>query len=52
MAAVSPRIEDCHVELTPNDLRYVVTRLLREVDPLAVVDGLDVVDEHEEAANG
>jgi hypothetical protein len=27
----------------------IITGLLREVDPLTVVDGLDVVDEHEVA---
>lgn len=35
------------VDNSEQGLTMVITGLLREVDPLVVVDGLDVVDEHE-----
>jgi hypothetical protein len=32
---------------TEDEFSRVLTGLLREVDPLTVVDGLEVIDEHE-----
>lgn len=54
IARLSFAVKDSLMTTTEAGTAQVLTGLLREVDPLNVVDGLDVVDEHNEEnpANG
>ena len=40
-------VRDSGLSQTEAGTAQVITGLLREVDPLAIVDGFDVVDEHD-----
>lgn len=47
IARLVGKIEYNHFTENENGLSQVIAGLLREVDPLVVVDGLEVIDEHE-----
>jgi hypothetical protein len=47
IARLAHKVRDSHMTENEADLGRVFAGLLREVDPLSVVDGFDVVDEHE-----
>lgn len=46
VARLSAKVRDSRLADTEEGMTTVLAGLLREVDPLATVDGLDVVDEH------
>ena len=53
IARLAYKVRESGVASTENGLGMVFADLLREVDPLTVIDGFDVVDEHEpEQADG
>lgn len=47
MARVMAKVQDRPITHTELGMAQVITGLLREVDPLLVVDGVDIVDDHE-----
>jgi hypothetical protein len=47
IARLMSKVDHDKIRGSEEQLKIVVTGLLREVDPLAVVDGVDMVDEHE-----
>lgn len=47
IARLAAKLRDSHMAQTEEGTARVLTGLLREVDPTLVVDGLEVVDEHE-----
>lgn len=50
MAGVISRLtKDIPAHLNERDCASAVSKLLREVDPLTIVDGVDVIDEHQVA---